>query len=128
MKIQLLLSSLVFAFFMLNPAEKIYPSETEKNRSLTDQEKIEYLIGCVGKLDNARFYRNGTWYDAKSAADHLRMKLSKAGYSVKTVDDFIIKIASRSYITGVPYKIRFNDGSEMDMEVYMKERLKGLDN
>ncbi len=32
--------------------------------------KIEYLIATIETLPNAKFIRNGTVYDAKSAADH----------------------------------------------------------
>ena len=113
--------------FLISSIGTGYLSGAEKKRAFTDQEKIEYLIGSVEKLGDAVFYRNGTWYDARSAADHLRMKLRKAGSSVKTVDDFIVKIASRSYITGVPYRIRFANGHEADLEVFMRQRLQELD-
>jgi len=41
--------------------------------------KIEALIQSVAQLSNASFVRNGTAYDARTAADHLRTKLDNAG-------------------------------------------------
>jgi hypothetical protein len=40
--------------------------------------KIRYLIGSVETLQGATFIRNGVEYDAKKAADHLRLKLKTA--------------------------------------------------
>jgi len=65
---------------------------------LTEQQKIDYLIEQVEALSDAMFIRNGTSHDAKAAATHLRMKREKAGKAIKTVDDFIEKVASKSSI------------------------------
>jgi hypothetical protein len=94
---------------------------------LTESEKIEYLIKSVEDLKGAKFYRNGTWYDSKAAADHLRMKLDKAGKRVKTAEDFIKYVGSCSSVSGKPYKIRFSDGTEVETRVYFTELLNKLD-
>jgi dihydrodipicolinate reductase len=52
--------------------------------SLTEPQKIEYLIKCVEGLNNAIFDRNGTLYSSQAAASHLKMKWEKAGNTVKT--------------------------------------------
>ena len=54
--------------------------------------------------------RNGTEYSAAEGADHLRDKLSKAGNRVKTTEDFITGIASKSYLSGKPFLVKFADG------------------
>jgi hypothetical protein len=86
-----------------------------------EQAKIDYLIACVENLSDAKFIRNGLSYDAKTAAAHLRMKRKKAGNYVKTTNDFIEKLASKSSVTGNLYKIIYNDGKVIEAcEFYMK--------
>jgi hypothetical protein len=91
--------------------------------SVVEAQKIEYLIASVATLQNAQFVRNGTTYDGKAAADHLRMKLSKAGSRISTAEDFIRLCGSVSSMSGVPYSIRFADGTTIDSEVYLRQKL-----
>jgi hypothetical protein len=81
----------------------------------------------VEQLEGAQFYRNGSWHDAKAAADHLRMKLSKAGKRVKTAQDFIDKIASASSMTGEAYKIKYADGKIVTTKEYFTGKLKEIE-
>ena len=81
---------------------------------------MEHLQGAV-------FIRNGSEYNGKEAADHLRMKLSFAGRRVQSADDFITLCASRSSVTGQPYLIRFSDGTTQTTEVYLRQKLKEYD-
>jgi hypothetical protein len=71
--------------------------------------EIDELITFVRKSD-VRFIRNGSEYSAAEGADHLRNKLARAGDRVKTTDDFINGIASKSYLSGKPYLVKFADG------------------
>jgi len=89
-----------------------------------EKKKIEYLISSVEKLKDAKFIRNGTEYDGKEAAEHLRMKLQNDGGRVQTADDFIRLCASKSSISGKPYRIRTSDGKTMTSEQYFREKLK----
>ena len=89
-----------------------------------EKKKIEYLISSVEKLKDAKFIRNGTEYDGKEAAEHLRMKLQNVGGRVQTADDFIRLCASKSYISGKPYRIRTSDGKTMPSEQFFREKLK----
>jgi hypothetical protein len=97
-----------------------------KKKMLTEKEKIELLIASIENLENAKFYRNGTLYDAKSAAEHLRMKLGKAGDRVKTAQDFIEVIASKSSMTGENYKIVFTDGKEINTSKFLYDKLESI--
>ena len=89
-----------------------------------EKKKIEYLISSVENLKGAIFIRNGSEYDGKAAAEHLRMKLKNAGGYVQTADDFIRLCASKSYITGKPYMIRLSNGKTIKSEEYFREKLK----
>jgi hypothetical protein len=88
--------------------------------------KIRQLIAAVETLEGAQFIRNGRAYDAKAAADHLRLKLKTAGNRVKTADDFIRFCGSRSSLSGEKYRIRFAGGATVDSEVFFRNMLKTL--
>lgn len=85
--------------------------------------KIDYLIASIETLQAAQFIRDGTAYDAKKAADHLRLKLRMAGSRVATAEDFIRLCATASSVTGTPYQIRFADGRVVLAETYLKQKL-----
>lgn len=103
-------------FSMVVPAHAgdIAPLETAK---------IQYLITAIETLDRAEFVRNGTGYDARSAADHLRLKLKNAGSRVRSAEDFIKVCASASSVSGKPYEIRFADGHTVTSETYLRSKL-----
>jgi len=104
--------------------------------------KIRYLIGSVEALQGVTFLRNGGEYDARKAAEHLRLKLktagnrvktaedfirlcgSKSGNRVKTAEDFIRLCGSKSSVSGEAYRMRFPDGTTMYAEAFFRERLK----
>jgi hypothetical protein len=88
-----------------------------------EETKIRYLIASVAALEGAKFIRNGSEYDAHSAADHLRLKLRNAGARVKTAEDFIKFCGSKSFRSGKPYLIRFADGTTMNSESFLRKKL-----
>jgi hypothetical protein len=93
-------------------------------RDNIEKKKIDFLISSVENLKGAKFIRNGSEHDGKEAANHLRMKLQNAGGKVQTADHFISLCASKSFITGKPYMIRFSDGKTTKSEEYFREKLK----
>jgi len=95
-------------------------------QNFSEGAKIRYLIGSVEALQGVMFLRNGSEYDARKAADHLRLKLKTAGNRVKTVEDFIRLCGSKSSISGEAYRLRFPDGTTMYAEAFFRERLKAL--
>src|SRR3712207_140649 len=62
----------------------------------SEPQKIERLIQTVAELKDAKFIRNGSEYDAKQAAEHLRRKWQAAGDKVSSAEQFIDLIASKS--------------------------------
>jgi hypothetical protein len=89
-----------------------------------EAQKIDYLIGSIEALQDAHFIRNGSTYDAKAAAHHLRLKFKYAGAHVHTADDFIRLCATASSITGKPYRIRFADGHEVPSATFLQDKLR----
>jgi hypothetical protein len=113
------LLALMLCALALRPAHAKTPA--------TEDQRIEYLIGSVEQLSNATFIRNGSAYDARAAADHLRRKWSAAGTRVKTAQQFIDLCASKSSISGQPYQIRFSDGTLVTSEAFLRAKLKEMD-
>ena len=85
--------------------------------------KINYLISAIESLPNAQFIRNDTAYDAKVAANHLRLKWKNAGSKVITAEDFIRLCGSVSSMSGTPYQIRFADGKVVRSESFLRDKL-----
>jgi hypothetical protein len=92
-----------------------------------ERQKIDYLISAIETLDHAEFVRNGTAYDAKAAADHLRLKLKKAGTRITSADDFIRYCATASSVSRTPYQIRFSDGRVTTSAEYLRAKLAEFD-
>jgi len=112
----LLLSAVSVAVCLLGSAQAMTAEEDAK---------IQYLITRIETLGpEVKFVRNGTEYDAKKAADHLRLKLKKAGDHVKTVDDFIELCATKSSVSGKPYQLKFPDGTTTELAPYLRAQLK----
>ena len=93
-----------------------------KGAERTGQPEIEFLLAAVAKSD-CRFIRSGTEYSGREAADHLRLKLSKAGSRVQTAEDFIEGIASKSSLTGRAYQIRLVDGKVVPSGQWFRDAL-----
>jgi hypothetical protein len=86
--------------------------------------KINGLISHVESLSDATFIRNGKEYTSANAAKFLRGKWDANKKDVRTPEDFISKVATKSSTTGKPYVIRFKDGKETPCADYLNARLK----
>jgi hypothetical protein len=75
-------------------------------------------------MKDATFIRNDKEYDARTAALFLRRKWQFDKDMVRTAEDFIESIASRSSTTGKPYRIRMKDGKEIECGGYLDAILK----
>ena len=91
-----------------------------------DTTQIEALISSIEGLKDASFVRNGSDYDAKTAAKFLRGKWNSHKKEIVTASDFIEKAASMSSTSGKPYLIRFKDGKEVKCGDFLKEQLEKL--
>ncbi len=85
------------------------------------------MITSVETLKGATFIRNGSEYAATNAAQHLRLKLGKAGERVQTADQFIAGCATKSSFSGKKYQLRLASGETVDTEVYLRKRLAAAD-
>jgi Family of unknown function (DUF5329) len=78
-------------------------------------------------MSDAKFMRNGSSYEAKTAATFLRLKWRANDSAVKTAHDFIDKIATLSGTSGNPYVIRFKDGREVKSRDFLLAALNKLE-
>lgn len=97
-------------------------AKPDDTSAVDERARIETLIDAVAK-SGVVFIRNGTEHTSSEAADHLRTKWSRAGDRVKTADDFIEALGSRSSQSGEPYRVRMPDGSERDAGPWLRELL-----
>ena len=95
-------------------------------QSDVEKKKIEFLLNQIANLKGAKFWRNGSSHSPKEAVDHLRMKWTKAGGSVKTAQDFIQKIASKSSVSGKAYEIEFADGKKTELKDFLYQKLESF--
>ena len=97
--------------------------------AMGEEEKIAQLIESVKSVpEGTQFIRNGSAYPAADAAAHLRMKYSKVQSKVKTAEDFIKYVASKSSVSGQAYVIRYPDGTTVTAEVFFTEKLRRMQN
>src|SRR5688572_16913794 len=87
------------------------PTTAPARSELTESQKIEHLIDHVANMKGAVFVRNGSDHSPAEAAKHLKDKWKRAGSKIKTAEQFIENLASKSSMSGEIYKIRFEDGT-----------------
>lgn len=87
-----------------------------------EEQKIEDLLARVAGQPDMQFIRNGQAYDAATAVSFLRGKWDRQRAEIKTLRDFIEKVATKSSTTGQPYLIKFKDGHA----IACREFLNGL--
>lgn len=69
------------------------------------EDDVSYLLTYLAE-SGCTFIRNGDEHDSNEARDHLEMKYNYAKKRIKTAEDFINKIASKSSLSRKPYHVR----------------------
>jgi hypothetical protein len=89
-------------------------------------DEINYLLGFIGR-SGCKFYRNGSWYDSHRAQSHLRDKYKylAARDRIKTTDDFIEQVATRSSMSGEEYQIQCEAGPAVPSARWLRTALSG---
>jgi hypothetical protein len=88
------------------------------------QQEIDFLLDDIG-TSGCEFYRNGSWHDAKAAQAHVRSKYSflLARDLIATTEDFIERAASKSSLSGEPYRIRCGASEEIPADRWLRDEL-----
>nr|WP_314267040.1 DUF5329 family protein [uncultured Moellerella sp.] len=97
--------------------------------ALTPQEEIrvDKLLTELGKQSSISFIRNDTEYNAVDAESHLRLKLGKTKKRLKTTEQFIDNVASKSSISGSEYQVKISDQQTVTANQYLHDLLKKVD-
>jgi hypothetical protein len=69
------------------------------------QREIQHLMDYIAG-SQCRFIRNGKTYDAEAARAHIQRKYDHVRRRVRTTEDFIDLAASRSSMSGDPYRVQ----------------------
>jgi len=85
----------------------------------SEEQKIEALLQKIAASD-VIFIRNGDEYPAAEAAEHLRSKYESAKDKIKTCDQFVEGIATKSSVSGEDYKVKLKDGNVMTMKEWIQ--------
>lgn len=93
--------------------------------AMSEKEKIRYLLHEI-EISGYTFIRNGSKYTSQKARAHLEYKFKRAGRSIKTAEDFISKIASKSSFSGKPYYIRMDNGTLIKTGEWLRKKLSKL--
>ncbi|TGK01296.1 hypothetical protein EHQ53_08680 [Leptospira langatensis] len=112
--------SSVFCILVLSTASFLFAVEPDT--------EIRSLVASLDSCKGCVFIRNGSEHKLDEAKAHLLRKYDSAKSQIKTTEDFIRGIASKSSITGTPYKIRMADGKEIESEKWLFEKLNELRN
>jgi Family of unknown function (DUF5329) len=92
--------------------------------SATVRDEIQHLLTNLER-SGCQFFRNGEWYGAAKAKDHLNQKynyLLKKGL-VRKSEDFIRLAATESSVSGKAYQVRCKGTEPMPSAVWLNEEL-----
>ena len=86
--------------------------------------EVNFLLGYI-EGSGCEFYRNGAWYDSKTAQMHLRDKFKwlMARNLINTSEDFIERAATQSSFTGQPYKVRCSGSAPVTSKQWLHDEL-----
>ena len=87
------------------------------------KEEIRHLIQYIGSSD-CIFIRNGKDHDAVEAMKHLQRKYDYLKQRISATEDFISTIASRSSMTGEPYRVRCSGREILSAEWFTLELIR----
>jgi len=103
-------------------------AKTEPARpALTEKQTITALLEAISKSQNLTFIRNDKEYPTYAARQLMEGKLKKAGNPVKTAENFIEQVGTRSSTTGRVYLIKFADGRTTESAFWLRARLKEIE-
>ena len=95
-----------------------------KSRDLTTKEIDNCRPQLLKYIENSDciFIRNGKEYGSSQSKNHLELKYKHAKRWIKTTEDFIRYIATKSSLSGRPYMVNC-DGQEMPSSKWLKNEL-----
>jgi hypothetical protein len=89
--------------------------------------EIDQLLAALNGSD-CRFQRNGTWYDAHRAAEHLQTKRDyfRRLDRIHSAEDFIRLAATESSMSGKSYSVACPGTPEVSSKTWLEEALRRI--
>ncbi|MHB8742408.1 MAG: YfeK family protein [Sulfuricaulis sp.] len=111
------MGSVLIMGLLLAPAARAEPPTNVKI-------EVNFLLGYV-EGSGCNFYRNGTWHDSKAAQAHLRMKYNYLALRnmINTTEEFILRAATKSSLSGKPYKVKCHGGAIVTSNQWLSDEL-----
>jgi len=85
-------------------------------------QEIDHMLAYV-EASGCGFFRNGSWYDAKRALDHLRVKYDYLKSGIASSEEFIERAATKSSLSGQPYLVRCGAGEPVASGAWLMNEL-----
>jgi hypothetical protein len=88
------------------------------------EQEIRHLMSYL-QASGCRFNRNGNWYSAKEAVEHLNKKsdyLIRKGL-LSSTEDFIAKAARESSMSGKPYQVQCGSSAPVESSNWLRGEL-----
>jgi Family of unknown function (DUF5329) len=91
-------------------------------RSAADE--IQYLLGAMER-SGCEFQRNGSWHSVAEARAHLERKLAdvEKKQPMRSAGEFIDAVATRSSVTGEPYRVRCPGAEPVPSAAWFRQTL-----
>jgi len=89
--------------------------------------EIDQLLQALNG-SGCKFQRNGTWYDAPRAAEHLGTKrdaLQRMG-RIHSAEDFISRAGTASSMSGKAYRVACPEKAEVDSKDWLEAELRRI--
>ena len=99
---------------------------SEPESEALERARIDYLLERISKSPY-NFLRNGSRYTGKQAGTHFRWKYFLNRGRVKTAQEFIDKVTTRSKRSGWPYQIQFPDRRRYPLRPLLLQELNFFD-
>jgi len=112
---------LVLLLCSLSPASQAMAADDVASR------EINALIAAM-ETSGCQFWRNGSWHDGAEAGGHLQRKYdwARKRHMAGTAEDFIEGAASRSSLSGKPYRVRCPGRPEVESAQWFRDLLQRI--
>lgn len=86
-----------------------------------EEKKIRNLL-TVLEASEVVFIRNEKEYTPAEGAAHIRAKYEHAKEEIETLEEFIDKVASHSWLSGKPYLVKLPDGTTLEAKDWLRKQ------
>lgn len=97
------------------------PTDDHRRAAEGGREQILTYISRVRAARGAIFIRNGLDYSGEQVAEFLQRKWEHKGDAVRTAEEFLAQVATRSESCGEPYRVVLPEGATVPLAHWLRE-------